>query len=359
MWVLLRLLTALGVGLFKFFKRRTSIDAERQSGGIPWVYRQHKNKREVTSTRFGVSFAHPIFFRLSRENAFDRWFKAVGFTREFQSRDRGFDEQIYVACDHPAIEPLLQEDHHVRATILTFFGGGATSIYSDGAHLWVHRNGDSLPNAVEVEQLDQLRNALAALPAESFVTLRDRFFWRALLVESVAWSTAFYGFPAIIELLARPEPLYFDARPVIGLGLLTAVGIFSLLLFLSWVLLRGSSRAHRVFVESLLVLAVGVPLTSVEIVSDTNIGLDHSAPREVSVPVTGKYTTTTRSRRGGKRTRYHLQLAPVKDRAVTIPTSMQVPYWTYSETGDRGQIAISIREGALGFPWIAEVKPVR
>jgi hypothetical protein len=359
MWVILRLLTAFVVGGIKFFHRRTTVQHTRRSGGIDWVFQQQQGRRRVASTSFGVSFVHPVFLRLSQEGGLDRFFKAVGFAREFQANDPTFDRQVYVACDHPAIEPVLQEDATARAAILALFAGGAKRIYTDGAYLWVQRSGDTLPSGAEVAELNKLRDAFAVVPADSFRMLRDSFFWRALAVESIAWSIAFYGAPAIIETITQPEPLYFNWGPVIRLGLLTALALFTALGTLAWLLLRGSSRAHRVFTESIVVLAIGVPLSAIAMVSDANIALDRSEAVVVRAAVEDKYTTTSHRRRGRRSTRYHVLIRPPSDAPVSIPRHLKVSASTYAKTDPRGHVAITLHPGRFNLPWVEIIAPAR
>lgn len=299
---------------------------------------------------------HSVFLRLSLEGALDRFFKAAGFSREFQTGEEQFDRRIYIACDHPAIETLLQESREVRAAILDLLRNDDASIHADGEYLWVRRPGDTLPSAMEVQHLATIRAGFAEIPSDSFRLLRDSFFWRALLVQSIAWSLAFYGLPAVIEMIVRWEPLYFDWGPVIRLGLLAAAGLFAGLAFLAWLILRGSSRAHRVFVESLVVLTIGVPLSSIEMVSDANILLDHSAAQEISVMVDSKYTTTSRGRRGRRTTHYHLRLNPAVDAAVKIPNEFTVSSAVYSQAARGSHLTIAVREGAFHFPWVEQIR---
>lgn len=306
MWVILRLLTAALVGAAKYFRRHASFAERRIRGDIPWVFTQSKHKGRIVGTRFGVPFEHPVFFQLSREGGLDAWFKRIGFTHEVQTGDPEFDELVYVSCDHPALAPVLQADGEVRAAIQRLVGHTATKrMHADGAHLWVDRGGDAMPDDAAIRDLDTVRSALAAIPAEHLQVLRDPFFWRALLVESIVWGAVFYGAPAVLEMTVRGHPQYFAWSPVIVTGLGASVGIFALLLGLAWWLLRGSSRTHRVITESAILLAIGVPLSSIQMVSDVNIALDRSVPEIISPEVREKYTRITRSRKGRTRTHYH------------------------------------------------------
>jgi hypothetical protein len=359
MWVFLRLLTAAIVGVVRFQRRQTGVDGYRSTGEIRWVYRQQKNKHRVVSTSFGLAIEHPVFLRLSHEGVIDRFFKAMGLAREFQTGAQTFDDRVYVTCDHPAIETLLQEDDDVRHGILDLLQRDVGYLYTDGAYVWARRRGDAMPNEAELVQLEKIRAGLASIPAESFRVLRDPFLWRALVVESIAWSLACYGFPVFLEMLSRPEPLYFDWGPLVRIGLWVALGIFITLTTLSWLLLRGSSRAHRVFVGSFLLLTIGVPLSSVEMVSDANIALDQSEAIVMRVTVEGKYTTVTRGRRGRKRTKYYLNIRPPSDAPVPLPQHVQVPSTTYRQVGEHSEVTITLHRGRFNFPWVKSILPAR
>jgi len=356
MWIVLRLLTAVIVGIMRYYWRRTGVDHRKQTGGLAWVLTQTRNKHRIVSTSFGVPFAHPVFFRLSPERGWDRFFKHVGFAHELQTGDAVFDDAIYVACDHPALAPVLQEAADARAAVLALFRGGAQCIYSDGANLWVRRHGGAEPNPADLAQLATVRDALQAVPAADLQTLRDRYFWRALAVGAVAWSLAFYGVPAIFEMLARTEPLYFNWTPVVTLGLGAALGALALLVGLTWLLLRNSSRTHRIFVESALVLLFGVPFSSIVLVSDANISLDRSAPVVHRATVRETYTTITHGKGGSVHIHYYVRLDPGKDPANPLPTALEVTRSVYSDAHQGRPLAVTMRAGALGFPWVQEIR---
>ena len=357
MWVLLRLLTAAVVGIVNYFKRRTFEGTARQTGTIAWRCKQDRHKGRIIATTYGVEFTHPIFFRLSREGGLDRFFKSVGFAREIQTGDRTFDETVYVSCDHPAIAPVLQADAAARHAITTLFEQGAARIQTDGACLSVYCRGDRMPDEATLRRLVTVRDALAAVPVQHLAMLRDAFFWRALLVESIAWSVAVYGFPVVLEIVFRRHPQYFTWTPIIWTGLGFSVFVFGALFGLSWWLLRGSSRAHRVFTESIIVLGIGVPLSSIQAVSDVNIAFDASQPTIVESVVESKYTRTRRRRRGGRRTDHYVVLQPPLEARFATPRTMKVSDAIYQNARAGVPLQMVMRDGALGIPWVEDVRP--
>lgn len=353
MWIIARLITAIVVGLIRYFWRKTGVQRNCVTGDIAWRLSLQRGKYRVVATTFGLAFEHPVFFRLSRESGWDRFFKRIGFAHELQTGDAAFDAAVYVSCDHPALAPVLQADAAARAAILALFRGGAQRIFTDGASLWVRRAGHALPDENDLAHLGTVRAALQAVPATDLSTLRDPYFWRALGIGAVAWSLALYGLPATIEAATRTEPLYFQWKPVITLGLITALGVLGGLVGLTWVLLRGSSRSHRIFLENALVLTLGLPVSMTTLVSDLNISLDHSPAVALRARVQATYTTISRSRHGSH-THYHVRLAPEN---ASLPRQVEVSSRTYALTHQGGNLVVTMHAGALGAPWVQEIHP--
>jgi hypothetical protein len=353
MWIVARFIMAIVVGLIRFFWRTTRVQRNRVTGAIAWRLSLQRGKYRVVATTFGLAFEHPVFFRLARESGWDRFFKRIGFAHELQTGDAAFDATVYVTCDHPALAPVLQADAGARAAILALFDAGAQRIFADGANLWVRRAGHREPDATELALLATVREALQAVPATDLPTLRDPYFWRALGIGAVAWSLALYGLPATLEAATRVEPLYFQWKPVITLGLIAALGVLVGLVGLTWVLLRGSSRSHRIFLENALVLTLGLPFSMTTLVSDLNISLDRSPAVVLRARVQATYTTISRSRHGSH-THYHVRLAPQN---ASLPRQVEVSSGTYVRAHQGGNLIVTMHAGALGVPWVQEIHP--
>jgi hypothetical protein len=358
MWVILRLLTALVVGLVKFFWRSSGGGERKHSGKVSWRLDQKTKKGRVVSTAFGLEFEHPVFFRLTEEGSLDRFFKGVGFSREIQSGDPNFDQKIYVSCDHPALAPVLQAHDPAREEILALFEAGVEEIFADGRMLWARCKGDFTPREIDLGALVTIRHALNSVPAEHLQMLRDPFFWKALLVESIAWSILVYGLPAWLQIAGRDPGPYFSWTPVIKAGLLLAVGLFAFLFALTWLILRGSSRAHRVLTESAFFLLIGVPFSSIHMVSDANIVFDRSPPTIVSQRVDDKYTRITRHK-SSTRTYYHLRISGATPAGLSIPSDIEVESAVYAQASKGSRLEIVMRSGAAGMPWVETVRAVR
>ena len=148
----------------------------------------------------------------------------------------------------------------------------------------------------------------------------------------------------------RAGSLYFDQAPLVWIGRLTTLVLFSGPVGLEWRLLRGTSRAHRVFRESLFVLGIGVPLSPFVVASDVNIAADNSSPTVVTAVVSSTHTTVTRSRRGGSRPHYCVDLKSTDSATLSVPKQVEVSKAIYGNARPGSRLEIVMRNGALGVP---------
>lgn len=356
MWVLLRLLTAAAAGLLKFLRRRKGGGQRKRTGEIDWAVKQVLSNGRAIATTFGVALPQPLALQFAHEGGIDRFFKRLGFSEEAQTGDAEFDARVYIACDHPAVAALLRDHAEVRAAILALLTRESTKrLYTDGAHLWVERSGGAMPDEATLQRLAQLRDALQAVPAERLTVLRDPFLHRALLIEAIGWALAWYGLPVLLESGLRPHPLYFDWSPVIWRGLGLAVALWIILFALARLLLRGSSRAHRVLTGSAFILVLGVPPSAIQMVSDANTRLDRSAPTVLRPVILQRQLHADGDGRGGQVFRYTLRLEPLADAPVPLPAELKVTPDLYDAVRDGRRLAITLRHGALGVPWVENI----
>ena len=355
MWVLIRLLLAVSIGAMKYGWRRTRIGERRDRNGVDWVLTQRRNKSRVIATRFGVPLGRAMYFSLTKKRAWDRWFLSMGFSREIRTGDAEFDAAVYVAGDHPALEPVLQADAEVRAALLSLLAGGAKEIYCDGRNLWVSRSGNTPPSDEEIGLLAKVRDTLLAVPAESFAQLSEGFTNRARLISAMVWGAALYAVPGFFEAAFHVAPLYFEWGPVFirAAGMLLILWVALVALARLW--LQGSTRAHRVLTENFFGIVFCLPVFAVFAVSDLNIQLDRSMPTVRVAHVQQVYTTLSHSR-SGTHTHYHVALSSRDAAEQVLPLSFEVPHAVYADVRLTHEIAVAMRAGALGVPWVQDVR---
>jgi hypothetical protein len=359
MWLVLRILTLVGVYLWKFFWRQQGVQSSGPYRDTLRVKKEVRGKRgSFVKDYRGLEYSGPLRFQITEEGGLDGFFKGLGLAVEQQTDDPAFDRNFYLTCDQPALGEILRQHDDARTAVQHLSGAGAKRIFTDGANLWAELDVEHYDKNAVLEDLYTLRAALRKVDPASHRSRLDAFFWKALAVESLAWSIACYGIPGFAELAWHRNTLYPDAATIFAKGLMYSMAVFALLFGLILLLLRGSSRGHRIIIEGFVVLAVGVPLSTVQALSDANINLDHHPARITEHEVTGKYIRTVRGRRGRKSYYYHLQLRAQDNSALAGKSDLQVEYSIYNSVPERGgRIEVVSHPGWAGFPWIEAIRP--
>lgn len=351
MWIIVRLFLAVAAYLMRLRLPTGGQEATHRLDGMPYFVDLTKRKGKITEFSIGTPLEAP-WFRLTREGGLDRFFKAIGMAREAESGDAEFDRLVYVAGDHPAVHALLRKSEPARAAIQEAFAAGFTRIASNGACLTLDHPEGRNPTEDELALLRRLRAALVGLQGRSAKPFADGFLWKVVVVEAAVWSILAYAIGGVVELFFNKQDYYLRSGPLILYGLGAALVLFVLLFGAIAVFLRGSSRGHRILVESAIVLALGLPTTGMQVVSDLNRGLDG----ETEVVFTRKINDVER-KRSRRSTRYYLHLAGESaGEPIGLPTKIQVERALY-ETARPGALAVvHVAPGWLGLPWYRRIE---
>ena len=277
MWILIRLvLAAIGFAIRQFARNRQPSDSG-MLGDTPYFFRLNKHKGKIKGFSMGMERSTPTWIRLHAESRADRLFKSMGIANEVQTGDPEFDRRVYVTCDHPHVATVLTETAGLRAAILAMFDDGYHRIAFDGTFVWADCRSNQEPADRDAELLKAVWLASVRLSDAPGGRTADRFLWKALVVEGVIWSIAGYTIGGGLEAIFRRVDIHVSASQLWTTAMVVALAAFAALLLVIVVWLRGSSRGHRVIIESALVLLVALPFTSVQVVADTNRALDRSS----------------------------------------------------------------------------------
>jgi len=348
-WIVFRLLLALlGFGIRRFGAlRRRRTDSEFE--GVAYGVDVRRRKGKIRGFSIWMLRKSPTWLRLHRESVFDRWVKRVGIAKELQAGDPRFDALVYVTCDHPFIGQAFARSKQLRDAVVDVFESGYERVEFDGTRVVLSRDTESEPSAYDLKLLKQVFGASERF--ESIVPNRfaEPFLWKALAVEGVIWSLFGYAIGAVTQLLVAREDLHVAPRSVLFAGL--AFGCVLLLLLLGAIALfmRGSSRGHRVIVESGLILALALPTAGVQLVSDTNRALDGAAPRHLTAAVERCEVRVHRGKNGRKSHTYHLQLS--REPGTPLPESVEVTREVCNAARSEQQAEFTVRPGRWGLPW--------
>lgn len=347
MWILLRLV-AMAIG---FVARRLSWSRPRednqQHDGIAYSEVAIRHKGRLVRFEMSLPLETGLVFVFTPERSADRLFKRLGLTEEFQTGDDGFDEKVYVGSDHPSLLNVLRGDRSFREILGQMFEAGFSRVWSDGRRLFAV-SGTEQPASPWVRRLAQLKSAVEAAARSSHGRLADPFAARVLVVEALVWSIAGYAIVAFFQMFDDVGS-HFDGFPLILSGLLVGLVASAVLIGIVISILERSSRSHRVLVESQIILFLSLSVIGIQTVADVNRRLDTAPPILVEAVVGEKWTTTTRSRRGGTRTRYHVHVT--SRGSLQIPSPLQVPSGVYESLNPGTLITVEVGPGRLGYPF--------
>lgn len=351
MWIFLRLMLALAGFAIRTLARRRKPKEAGQHEGTPYTSNIFTAKGQTKGFEIGMPRTTPTWIRLHRESAADRAFKAMGIANEIQTGDAAFDDQVYVTCDHPHVATVLSQSKELRDAIREVFDNGYDKIFFDGEYVRATKKCDHAPTKRDLELLHLVFAASWKLSDAPPSRLSDRFFWKALVVEGVIWSIAGYAIGATFEQVFAKEDLHVDAWAVWKTGFLVAGIAFGVLLLVIALWMRGSSRGHRVIIESAIVLLLGLPVASTQAVSDTNRSLDDKPAAITETTFSGCEIREHRGRRRRRHYSYHLH---VNEAGGPLPREIEITRAlcnAANTNGDDHAVTIAVGPGKWGLPW--------
>lgn len=361
MWLLIKISIAVGAGLFRFFSNKLRFDSDTKpayvNNDISVYVSTTKNKNRVVATTFRCAFKTRALFRLTEESAFDRFFKSLGLATEIQSGDTEFDRRIYIACDHPIFADEIRADAEARRLIIKLFNSGVNRISFDGDFLRVRLPLDQTSNYEVAHQLTELQTALTDMDSHRPSFWGDPYELRVFITEMIIWTFAGYSLSGGLELLMTDEDYYLNPLPVYLKGALLGLFLAGLLLLAVFNFFKGSSRGHRILLESGIVLFLSLPLGGMNLYSDLNRNMDTSEPVYLEAPILRLEEQVHRRRRGGPRYTYHMYLNndQYKDSKLKLPSHIRIDRETYVAARTTDIAKIKVGRGWLGHPWYQEI----
>lgn len=244
------------------------------------------NNRKIlsSSTYVCVPLKRSSQFRIHKETNWDKLFKAWALVYENETGDKNFDEVAFIESDSKAFAKELGENQRAREIILELLEMDGARISADSAYLEIQMKGVKLDTDHHKVLIVELAEWLDSLPSKSHSIFKDPSHYKILAAEFVFTGIAFYGATSwVLNYFAGDllETNYLLSKSII---LAIVLGL-SMILF-NFVLLRNSSRGHRLLYENLLYIVIGVPLASFFLVSDANQSWDRNEPLKYEVPVT-------------------------------------------------------------------------
>ena len=359
MWLLLKLIIMAVAFILRCLRKSFSLNSSstevRTVHDIPVTITKIKGKHDLRKTLFSIPIKLPHFI-LTRETEMDGVFKSLGFAEEFQTGDRHFDKRIYLACDHPVLHEFFRDDQKSRVLIATLFSHLCTSISSVGKDLILEFKGEVPEYGAILDSFTNLSLQFAQVDAKSYSRIKDPFTWKVLIIEAGVWSLLSYGYFSFMEYYIYEEDTYLEVFPLVKQGIWFGLAIAIALLMIIFFVLKGSSRGHRIILESIFVLGLAVPTSGISLVSDLNIHLDSRAGSIVEAKVINCFERSHRRKNSTYYT-YHMVVEPLPSvETFNIPREISVTREVFNTLQTNGIVALEIGQGYLRHPWLKSIR---
>lgn len=356
MWIAFRLILAVLGVVIRQLSRRKKKATNGVYEGIGYFQEIRKSKAGFTGFTIGMERRSPTWLRCHAESSVDQLFKRIGIANEVETGDNRFDDLVYVTCDHPYIQALLVESPELRDALVQVIAAGYSHVVFNGSTVAIRRDARSHATPRDLQLLKQLHAASARLEDEIPRRFADPFLWKALVVEGAIWSLAGYAIGAFFQGTVVEEDFHVSTSAVTTLGLMVAAIAFGMLTGLIVLTMRGSSRGHRVIVESALLLLLALPISAIQTVGDTNRALDDAAPTLATRTHTHCETREHRGRRSTSYS-YHLWLEPTAEtQGPKLPTPIGISRQLCEAVSPGGTVTLTIGPGRWGLPWYRRIQ---
>ncbi|MCE1273545.1 MAG: hypothetical protein LWW75_03350 [Chlorobiales bacterium] len=136
MWIFAKVLSYFSIITYIYFAAKKKpfpgSRFEHRYGGV-YAFRLNSNKQKI-DIKLGISFDASISVIFSRENAFDRFLKAIGVCHEFQIEHGSFDQKVLIASHNHALRDALIKSQVLRDTILEIMDFPLLHLYKKGVN---------------------------------------------------------------------------------------------------------------------------------------------------------------------------------------------------------------------------------
>lgn len=318
--------------------------------------RKVSNKHNIVLTVFRFEYKSLSLFKLSGESEIDLYFKKLGFANEVQTGDIDFDQKIYVASDSSLFRNQLIAEPQLRKMVLNLFNLGCESIEGNGQFISFSFSNDKSKDQNLKEQADLFFSELSMINKSSKAKLNDTFSYKVLLAESIIWSVAAYSWTSYFGWAFGTGELHLNPFLLVVCGLILGMALLVFMVFLVAKFFKGSSRGHRIFIESIFVLGLSVPIAGISLFHDINTFYDNNLPVVIEVKVISLEEKIHRSRSNKTSKSYHLEIQnnPKLD-PYKLKTKWKISSDQYNSIGSNQNVQFKIKPGRLFLPWIQSI----
>ncbi len=362
MWFLFGFITIISFSLFFGWHRFIAgwKGTPASAGESSYQFKVHQGKYGPVGFRIGIGGPQHMDFTLKPESWYDRLFKRIGITSEYQVGESEFDEMIYILADNPVLCEELSYNDALRQAALAIFKSGSgnksriSRIRCMHGRLWVEykvKSGFDTAQITDVAEtvVPMLESMTGILESKTVLSgirdHKDKFVYRAAILLSLSTGMAINALVQTLRFIFFHVPFTVDLQSLIFDSFKAGAVLVSVLIMLAFILLGRSARTHLVLIELVLVGFAGATGSAFFALRDMNMELDSGAGEQFIVEVRNKKITR------GKSTTYYLfvedWIDPDATRKVTVDGSL------YRSVGIGDAMQVQQHPGHFGYRWVS------
>jgi len=364
MWFTFGFITLISFSFYFWYKRvkATWSGTAGSSEGISFQYNVSKSKKgRIIGLLVGIDGPIGYDYSFKKETSFDRFFKSIGLSNEYQVGNKEFDDLVYIVSDNVEFHRQLSSNATIATSVIEIFklnekyNCEVVEICNNLGRLWVsYTTGDFDENSIldlsseTASILKIIANEIEHIPKIPNSKWKDPFVTKAAIILAINTGFAINGLFRLIQPLVL-FPFMVDLSQLLIDSLCWGVGLIFIFVIIAIIVLGRSARTHLVLIELLIVGTFGFVSTSFFELRDINIEFDKSVAAEYEVKVLDKEI-----RKKKKSKRYYLYLNDWNRRKTKEKVKVSSDF--YHSVSIRDDIIIKQREGYLEYRWVESVK---
>ena len=368
MWFIFGFITFVGFSIF--FGRQRYLASWKgklaKTGDIAFDYKISKHKGKVTGVKIGLRGSVDLYFSLKPESRVDRFFKAIGLAKEYQTRNKAFDDMIYIVSDDPHLQRLILGNKQVVDAVLNLCahlehaGYKFKLIRNTQDRLWIEFKPDAefddsnIANIAEqtIPQLHLIKSKLKGTQVGQSGSWKDSFALRAGIILAISSGLAINGAVHLFRTAWGHVPFTVDVKAIWIDAVLYSSVLMVAFVFVVFFILGRSARTHIVLIEVLLVGSFGAASNCFVNLRDANIEFDTSQP--------AFYQTTIHKRRMSRSRRSTSYYLYVDDwNSPGAREKIEVSSYFYRSVNVGQSLQVTQKNGNLGYKWVEAIEPLR
>lgn len=362
MWIIFKLIVMVVAFLIRWFFKNFGKVYRGQEETInqkTLFVRKISNKHQVVDTVFRFEFSSQSLFKLSLESEIDQFFKKVGIANEVQTGDTDFDQKIYVASDSSLFRDQIKQDTKLRQLVLGLFKLECESIEGNGQYVSFKFPGDRSNDQNLKQELSVFFALFSELNLSSNHLLKDPFSVKVLFAEALIWSMAAYAWTSYFSWTFGAGEIHLNPLAMISYGLVIGLSVLAVVVFIIAKFFKGSSRGHRIFIESVMVLGLSLPIGGISSFHDINTFNDNSLTTVIEAEVISNEEKISRRRSNRAKKSYHLEIRTNSEQdKFNLKTRWKISREQFDSIGSNKFVQFRIKSGRLMQPWIQSIEPL-